>query len=99
MATQTVSKQKIVAQLFTALAKHARTKPMESRPVLEHFVYAILRENATRDSADQAFESLQSRFYDWNEVRVSSTLEIVETFNGVLADAEARAQRIIDFLQ
>ncbi len=99
MATHTTSKQKIVTQLFTALGKHARTKPMEPRPVLEQFVYAILRENATRDSADQAFESLQNRFFDWNEVRVSSTLEIVETLDGTLSDAEARAQRIVDFLQ
>ena len=93
------SKQKIVTQLFTALGKHAKLKPLETRPVLEQFVFAILRENATRDSADQAFQSLQERFYDWNEVRVSSTLEIVETFDGILSDAEARAQRIVDFLQ
>ena len=99
MSIQTTSKQKVVAQLFVSLAKHAKAKPMEPRPVLEQFVYAILRENATRDSADQAFESLHRRFYDWNEVRVSSTLEIIETFNGALSDSEARAQRIIDFLQ
>jgi endonuclease III len=99
MATHTVNRQKIVSQLFSALGKHAKAKPMEARPVLEQFIYAILRENATRDSADQAFQSLQDRFFDWNEVRVSSTLEIVETLDGALSDAEARAQRIIDFLQ
>lgn len=99
MATHTASKQKTVTQLFTALGKHAKPKPMEPRPVLDQFVYAILRENATRDSADQAFDSLQNRFYDWNEVRVSSTLEIVEALDGTLSDSEARAQRIIDFLQ
>jgi endonuclease III len=99
MPTHTTNKQKIVTQLFTALAKHAKAKPMEARPVLEQFVYAILRENATRDSADQAFGSLQERFFDWNEVRVSSTLEIVEALDGALSDSEARAQRIVDFLQ
>ncbi|MBI1832667.1 MAG: endonuclease, partial [Planctomycetes bacterium] len=99
MPTQTASKQKIVTQLFTAMGKHAKNRPMESRPVLEQFVYAILRENSTRDSADQAFQCLRDRFFDWNEVRVSSTLEIVEAFDGVLSDAEARAQRIVDLLQ
>jgi endonuclease-3 len=99
MATHTTSKQKIVTQLFTAIGKHAKAKPMEDRPVLEQFVYAILRENATRDSADQAFQTLREHFFDWNEVRVSSTLEIVESLDGVLSDSEARAQRIIDFLQ
>jgi endonuclease III len=99
MPTHTANKQKIVSQLFTALGKHAKAKPMEARPVLEQFVYAILRENATRANADQAFASLQDRFYDWNEVRVSSTLEIIEALDGSLSDSEARAQRIVDFLQ
>lgn len=98
MAT-TVNKQKIVNHLFTHFGKNAKGKPAGERPILEDFVYAILRENATRDAADQAFASLQERFFDWNEVRVSSTLEIVEAFDGALADAETRAQRIVDFLQ
>jgi endonuclease III len=98
MAT-TTNRQKIVNQLFSSLGKSTKTKPMDARPVLEQFVYAMLRENATRDSADQAFTRIQDRFYDWNEVRVSSTLEIVETLDGLLSDAEARAQRIVDFLQ
>lgn len=95
----TINKQKVVNHLFTALGKHAKTKPMEGRPVLEQFIYAILRENATRDTADQAFKSLQEHFYDWNEVRVSSAQEIVETLEGIVADPQNRAQRVIDFLQ
>jgi endonuclease-3 len=98
MATA-INKQKIVHQVFTALSKHVKAKPPESRPVLEQFIYAILRENATRESADQAFKGLLDRFFDWNEVRVSSTLEIVEALDGALPDAETRAQRIVDFLQ
>jgi endonuclease-3 len=98
MAT-TTNKQKIVTQLFNGLGKHAKTKPPQERPVLEQFIYAILRENTTREAADQAFRSLQERFFDWNEVRVSSTLEIVEALNGLVPDAETRAQRIVDFLQ
>ena len=99
MATQTTTKQKTVTQLFTALSKHVKVKSMDARPVLEQFIYAMLRENATRDSADQAFQSLQDRFYDWNEVRVTSTLEIVEALDGAVSDSEMRAQRIVDFLQ
>ena len=67
--------------------------------MLEQFVYAILRKNATRDAADLAFKNMKDCFYDWNEVRVSSTLEIVETLDGAVSDAESAAQRIIDFLQ
>ncbi len=94
-----INKQKIVTQLFTSLSKHAKTKPMDGRPVLEQFVYAILRENATRDSADQAFQSLQEHFFDWNEMRVTSALEIAESLEGMVAEPESRAQRIVDFLQ
>ena len=97
MAT-TVNKQKIVTQLFTSLGKHAKAK-YEERPVLEHFIYAIVRENGTREAGDQAFKSLRDNFFDWNEVRVSSTLEIAEALDGILADPEVRAQRIVDFLQ
>src|SRR5262245_12280888 len=93
MATQTANRQKIVSLLFTSFGKHAKAKPVDARPVLEQFIYAILRENATRDTADQAFQALHNRFYDWNELRVSSTLEIVETLDGVVSDGEARAQR------
>lgn len=95
----TINKQKIVNHLFTSLGKHAKQKAPEERPVLEQFIYAILRENATREAADQAFKSLQEQFFDWNEVRVTSTLEIVEALDGVVADPETRAQRVIDFLQ
>jgi len=42
---------------------------------------------------------LQDHFYDWNEVRVSSTLEIIEALEGIVADPQMRAQRVVDFLQ
>jgi len=98
MAT-TINKQKVFSQVFTALGKQTKAKPLESRPVLEQFVYAILRENATREAADQAFVSLQEHFFDWNEIRVSSSLEIIEALEGIVPEADVRAQRIIDFLQ
>lgn len=94
----TTTKQKIVNTLLSSLGRTAKPKIGE-RPVLEQFIYAILRENATREAADQAFDNLRDRFYDWNEVRVSSSLEIMEAFENALSHADARAQRIIDFLQ
>ncbi len=94
----TINKQKIVNTLLSSLGKNSKPKIGE-RPVLEQFIYAILRENATREAADRGFENLRERFYDWNEVRVSSTMEIMEALDNVLLHAEARAQRIIDFLQ
>jgi endonuclease III len=98
MAT-TINRQKLVNQLFTCLGKHARAAAgNHDRPVLEQFVYAVCREDATRESADQAYRALQDAFYDWNELRVSSEQEISEALAG-LSDVETRGRRIREFLQ
>ncbi len=97
MAT-TINKQKVIDKLFSSLGKHAH-RDGEARPVLEQFLYAICREGTTRETADQIFRGLRERFYDWNEVRVSSAHEVAEVMDGLVSDAEARSQRVIDFLQ
>jgi endonuclease-3 len=91
------NKQRLVTQIFSALGKGKHPAP-EARPVLEQFIYALCREGSTRERADRAYRNLQERFFDWNEVRVSSTRELAEALAS-LPHAEARAQRIIDFLQ
>jgi endonuclease III len=94
----TMNKQKLVNQLF-ALHKGPREPEPQGRLVLEQFLYAICREGVTRDVADQAYASLRERFFDWNEVRVSSAREIADAIDEYVPDGEARAQRLIDFLQ
>jgi endonuclease III len=96
MAT-TINKQRLLNQLF-----HAAKKRVDIGdgllPVLQQFIYALCRENATRDQADEAYRYLCERFFDWNEIRVSSLRELEEAFDG-LSDSEQRAQRLIAFLQ
>src|SRR6516165_2623964 len=94
----TTNKQRLLNQLFGALAKAGKGADAGPRPVLEQFLFAICREGVTREAADRAFRSLRERFFDWNEIRVSSTREVAEALEG-LPDAEGRAQRLIDFLQ
>jgi endonuclease III len=99
----TTNKQRLLTQILTHLPKAVRIghdgRPLrDGLPVLEQFLYALCREGTTRDEADRAFLSLRERFYDWNEVRVSSHRELAEALEG-LPDAEARAQRVVDFLQ
>lgn len=69
-----------------------------SLPVLEQVIFALCRENATTEQARQAFENLRGRFFDWNEVRVSTIRELEEALAG-LSDTESRAQRLVSFLQ
>jgi len=93
----TINKQRIFNLLFSTEAK-PRPSEEEPRPVLEQFLYALCREGVTRDQADSAYRNLRERFFDWNEVRVSSVRELAEAMQG-LPNPEQRAQRLIEFLQ
>src|ERR1700730_11822646 len=97
MATA-VNKQRVLTQVYTSLKNRYGLSTPEARPVLSQFVYALCREGASREQADRAFRNLHDRFFDWNEVRVSSAREIEEALSD-LPDAEQRAQRIVSFLQ
>jgi len=90
-------KQRVLARLFNNLKKRSGP-PAEERSVLEQLLYAVCRQGTTRELADQAFAVLRERFFDWNEVRVSSVREIEEVFAD-LPNAEARAQRLVSLLQ
>ncbi len=94
----TTNKQRVLTHIFTALKKRFEPAEPEVRPVLEQFLYAICREGATRWQADRAYRNLQDRFFDWNEIRVSSPREVEEVL-GDLSEPEVRAQRLITFLQ
>jgi endonuclease-3 len=94
----TTNKQRVLQQLFGALPRMAGTEGSEARPVLEQFIYAICREGVTRELADLAYRNLREHYFDWNEIRVSSSRELADSM-GCLPDAENRGQRVIDFLQ
>jgi endonuclease III len=95
----TMNKQQLLNQVFSILKKHYDPPAdLEKRPVMEHLLYAIVREGATRDAADRAFKNLRTQFFDWNEVRVSSPQELEEFLSGIPCAGE-RAQRIIGVLQ
>jgi endonuclease-3 len=93
----TTNKQRVLTQLFALKKRYEPVEP-ERRPVLEQFLYAVCREGATRAQADRAFRTLQERFFDWNEIRVSSAREVEEALGNV-SEAENRANRLISFLQ
>jgi endonuclease III len=96
MAT-TINKQRLLTQLFSTARKDS-APAAEPLSVLEQYVYGLCREDASVEQANRAFRNLVERFFDWNEVRVSSTRELEEAFED-LPGGEARAQRLILFLQ
>jgi endonuclease-3 len=95
MAT-TINKTRVLNQLLNSPLADA-PEP-EALPVLEQFVFGLCRENATAEQAQLAYRNLKTRFYDWNEIRVSSIRELEEAMAG-LSDTETRAQRLVSFLQ
>jgi hypothetical protein len=68
------------------------------RTVLEHLLYACCLENARFEVADEAYARLKELYFDWNEVRVTTVLELAEVLVS-LPDAPAAAQRIKKSLQ
>mgnify|MGYP003331942282 CR=1 FL=1 len=98
MATA-AGRQKIVAAVIgrkSAASAHEST-PLELT-VLDQVIFSICREDSLQEKAEAAFRNLQTRFFDWNEVRVSSTAELMEALAG-LSNSRARAERITGFLQ
>ena len=91
------NKQRVLTQILNLRKKAVDSEP-ENLPVLEQFIYGLCREGTTRDLADEAYEKLRERFFDWNEIRVSSSREVEDAFTD-LPDSEARALRLISFLQ
>jgi len=94
----TTNKQRLLTQFFTVLKKRYEPAEAEARPVLEQFIYSICREGTTREQADRAYRNLREKFFDWNEIRVSSLREIEEAL-GDLPGVDVRSQRLINLLQ
>ncbi|MEQ1827554.1 MAG: hypothetical protein ABL921_16465, partial [Pirellula sp.] len=85
--------------LFKSLKKHFKPIPeVGERSVLEHLIYACCLEDARADQADEAFAKLQQAYFDWNEVRVTTVIELGEALNS-LPNPIAAGHRIKRCLQ
>jgi endonuclease III len=85
--------------LYKSLKKHFKTVPdAPERTVLEHLLYACCLEDARFDQADEAFAKLQQTYFDWNEVRVTTTSELGDSLQS-LPFASQAANRIKQCLQ
>lgn len=89
----------ILNKVHKVLKKHYKpAMPPAERNVLEHLLYACCLENARVEAADEAFAKLKELFFDWNEVRVTTTTELSEVMASI-PDASAAATRIKKSLQ
>jgi endonuclease-3 len=91
------------AALINKVIKVAKKyyKPVEApreRNVLEHLIFASCVENSLYEDADKVVAALQTDYFDWNEVRVSSIRELAEVMKP-LNDSEDAATRVKRVLQ
>ena len=67
-------------------------------PLMQQLLYGCCLENATVDSADKALAALESDYYDWNEVRVSTATELSESMH-MLPESLDTGNRVRQILQ
>ncbi|MEI8211594.1 MAG: hypothetical protein WCI02_05565 [Planctomycetota bacterium] len=85
--------------LYKSLKKHFKPlTEVPERTVLEHLLYACCLEDAKSEHADEAFAKLQQTYFDWNEVRVTTVVELSEALHSLPFAGQA-AQRIKKCLQ
>lgn len=82
------------ADLINKLQKFAKKEyqvvsPPSNRSVLEHMMYGCCLENSTFEAADEALAKLQENYFDWNEVRVTTTAELAEACRSLSDPLEA----------
>lgn len=82
----------LINKLFKSVKKEFQVvSPPSNRSVLEHMIYGCCLENSTFEAADEAFAKLQENYFDWNEVRVTTTAELAEACRSLSHPQEAAA--------
>jgi endonuclease III len=82
-----------LTKLVSDLKKRYKPAMPPQRPLFETILFATLLENSPPDAADKVFVEIESSYYDWNEVRVSSRSELAERMKP-LSDPNGSADRL-----
>ncbi len=93
------SRSSRIEQLFKSLRKHYKTVPTApERSVIDHLVYAAIVEETTYEQADEAFTKLLQSYVDYNEIRVTTAVELAEQIGAGTVSISC-AQRLKRILQ
>ena len=83
-------RNKLINKLYkVAKSKYDPVIPPSDRPVLEHIMYACCLEDSAFEAADQSMARLLENYFDWNEVRVTTNVELAEVMNALHDPGEA----------
>ena len=87
---QQPNRQQLVAKLHKALrATYKPVDPDIQSPLLDQVLYACCLENAPYDVAERAYKRLGETYFDLNEVRVTTVIELAETLHDLPDPARA----------
>lgn len=73
--------------------------PAARATIAEELVLAILRQNATDSEAARAYERLMASMVDLNELRVTTSGDLIEVLDGHISQATEKARQITMVLQ
>ena len=80
----------LIIKIHKALKKLYSTVPeIPERSLLEQLLFACCLENSPFEVAQAAYDGLVNEYFDWNEVRVTTVVELAETISGVYDPREA----------
>ncbi len=96
MATQ--NRATLLPKLHKILRQNYKPLLPDKRPLMEQLLYAACLENTTYETADAAYGHLREIYFDWNEVRVSTVVELAEIVK-ILPHPTAAAANIKRILQ
>jgi len=91
----------LINKTHRTLKKHYKPVPPDPhRSLLEHLLYACCLENSPPDAAERCFALLQpgEKYFDLNEVRVTTTRELADVLSS-LNDPQEAAGRVKGVLQ
>ena len=93
------NRTKVVEKLHRVLRKHFKPILPCHESVLDAVVFACCLEDASYEAAQKAMENIRQEYFDYNDLRVATPKELVQTVLAHLPDPEGCAQRIHRALQ
>lgn len=94
----TLNRAALIAKTHKVLKKHYEPIETADRPLLEQLLFALCLENSSNAAAERVFAELQKTYFDWNEVRVTTVVELSEIM-GPLHDARTQSTNLKRALQ
>ncbi|MDP6443871.1 MAG: hypothetical protein QGG36_17835 [Pirellulaceae bacterium] len=84
----------LLTKAHRVLKKHYKpVAPPSDRTLLEHYLFSCCLEGAKHEQAEEAFALLQQKYFDWNEVRVTTPSELAHVVSA-LPSAQRDAARL-----